>query len=253
MNILMPESKKKNCKSWTLIALAGSLVGGCAGYPPVEEAQSPSASPAASVTPGLTAGQSNQPMPPVRPAVATIGPPPPSLANGYTDQTAQASYRSTPEYQEAVEYEAALDRYLTDPFIVANYLASEKLIGSSQVEVGGYGRLAILPFNDRDRPGQTTPLGRMIGAQMASRLTQLGYPVVEADDSARNAGSLAKAMIVGHYVVSQDRVFINARLMDTTVNHRVVSAVDYALPLDKTTLALVTGCFRQGQWVCRLP
>lgn len=194
--------------------------------------------------------------PVVQPAALSV--PPPPLAKGYVDKSATASYLTTEEYQEALEYQAALERYLTDPFIVANHLATERLLRDSQVDVASYGRLAVAPFTDLDRPGKSAHLGRMIGGQIASRLTQLGYPVVEVDGAAREAGGVgssdrARAVIVGQYAISQDRIFVTARLIDTAVDNQVVSAVDYALPLDQTTLGLVTGCFRQGQWVCRMP
>ncbi len=262
------------------IALTATLLGGCASHPaadapadqgeqssavaatvaPVSPAPAPApvqptvsgaytpSSPASVNTPDSAPARL-----PVRPAALTVPPPPP--AKGYTDKTVPASYLSTEEYQEALEYQAALERYLSDPIIVANYLATERLLRDSQVDVAGYGQLAVMPFADVDRPERATPLGQMIGGQIASRLTQLGYRVAEAQYPADPAGRYnnPRAVVVGQYTVSQDRIFVNARLLDAGANNRLVSAVDYALPLDKTTLGLVTGCFRQGQWVCRLP
>lgn len=230
-----------SCKWTTLLTLTAGLVGGCASYPsgeaPPDEAMRPAA---AAATP------SHAPAGPVQPAALSV--PPPPLAKGYTDKGVNASYLTTAEYEEALEYQAALERYLTDPFIVANHLATERLLRDSQVDVASYGRVAVAPFADLDRPGQVRHLGQMIGGQIATRLTQLGYPVAEAD-----SGYNARAVVAGHYVISQDRIFVSARLIDATANNRVVSVYDYALPLDKTTLGLVTGCFKQGQWICRLP
>jgi hypothetical protein len=193
---------------------------------------------------------------PVQPVAWSV--PPPPVAQSYTDKTVNASYLTTEEYREALEYQAALERYLTDPFIVANYLATERLLRDSQVDPARYSRLSVTAFTDLDRPGHAAHLGQMIGGQIASRLIQLGYPVAEAEYAGRDArgygaGYQGAAMVVGHYAISQDRIFVNARLLDAGAGDRVVSAVDYALPLDPTTLGLITGCFRQGQWICRLP
>jgi TolB-like protein len=289
-----------SCKFATSLTLIAGLLGGCTSYqptegPPNDGEQSSSMAAASPVTPSAAPASAGQMvaasaaplLPPTSTptetaartptattpkAVMTTLPPPPA-SSGFIDKSDTGSYLATPEYQEAAQYQEALERYLTDPFIVASYLATEKLIENSQVDVAGYSKLVIAPFGDLDRSERSTLLGKMISGQIASRFTQLGYQVMEADSSVRSVSQRypasgyatgrepadlatrynARAVIVGHYAISQDRIFVNARLIDTAVNNRVMSAYDYALPLDKTTLALVTGCLKQGQWICRLP
>ncbi|MDQ5908038.1 MAG: hypothetical protein QG599_129 [Pseudomonadota bacterium] len=242
-------------RGWTALAvLSAGLLSGCASYPEADA----SAEAVEAPNPAPTVQPAAAPVPPPTVQPVAVSVPPPPMAQGYTDKTVNGSYLTTPEYEEALEYEAALDRYLTDPFIVANYLATEQLLRDSQVDMVRYRWLSVAPFTDLDRPGSGAHLGQMIRGQIASRLTQLGYSVTNADYAARDARGFytndpTVGVVVGHYAISQDRIFVNARLLDAGASHRVVSAVDYALPLDQTTLGLATGCFRQGQWICRLP
>ena len=262
----MTTSSLGDRRNWVTLLTFASLVGGCANYPAaeapaVEDEQSlaapsaPTYAPTYAPAPAAAYAPAYAPAP-VRPAALSI--PPPPVARSHTDKTVTASYLTTEEYREALEYQAALERYLTDPFIVANHLATERLLRDSQVDPARYGRLAVTAFTDLDRSGHAAHLGQMIGGQIASRLIQLGYPVAEAEYAGRDAGGYGAgyqgaAVVVGHYAISQDRMFVTARLLDAGTGDRQVSAVDYALPLDPTTLGLITGCFRQGQWICRLP
>jgi TolB-like protein len=160
---------------------------------------------------------------------------------------------------------------VTDPLIAVNYQAADQLVKNLGMPGQRYRSLLVTAFVNTDQPEQSPALGRVLGEQVASRLTQLGYTVVEelktGDASYRkrpaeidrpwSARTLGfqygvQAVVAGTYAVAQDRVFINVRLIDAA-SGIPVSAYDYAVPLNGATLALITGCMRQGQWICRLP
>lgn len=108
-----------------------------------------------------------------------------------------------------------------------------------------------------DQLEQSSTLGRLISEQVASRMTQLGFSVLELKVRngvymKRNEGELlltreikevasthnAQAVIVGTYAESATLVHVNLKVVNPSTNV-VIAAHDYALPLDKQVASLI--------------
>jgi TolB-like protein len=113
-------------------------------------------------------------------------------------------------------------------------------------------------FVNIDDLTESSTLGRIVSEQIASRLAQHGFKVVEIklrQESvfieegkgefllSREVLSLgetrgAQAVLVGTYAVSKDFIFISARVVRTGDNS-VVTGYDYELPNDSTTRSML--------------
>ncbi len=113
-------------------------------------------------------------------------------------------------------------------------------------------------FVDIDDLTQSSTLGRIVSEQIASRLAQHGFKVIETKlrqgsifikkgkgefllsrellDLSANQG--AQAVLVGTYAVSEYFIFISARVVRTE-NSAVITGYDYELPQDKTTKSML--------------
>jgi len=108
-----------------------------------------------------------------------------------------------------------------------------------------------------DQLEQSSTLGRLISEQVASRMTQLGFSVLELKVRngvymKRNEGELlltreikevasthnAQAVIVGTYAESATLVHVNLKVVNPSTNV-IIAAHDYALPLDKQVSSLI--------------
>ncbi|MBF0212586.1 MAG: hypothetical protein HQM00_03355 [Magnetococcales bacterium] len=120
-------------------------------------------------------------------------------------------------------------------------------------------REVILPasFVDESNLEKSSPLGRLLARQMASRFTQAGHSVVEI--TLRNEILLKKgagqfvlsqeakeirkthkvsAVLAGSYVTAKNRIFVNAQLIRTN-DGVVLSSNDFSLPLTPNIRALL--------------
>ncbi len=113
-------------------------------------------------------------------------------------------------------------------------------------------------FVNIDDLTQSSTLGRIVSEQIASRLAQHGFKVIETKlrqgsifikkgkgefllsrellDLSANQG--AQAVLVGTYAVSEHFIFISARVVRTE-DSSVVTGYDYELPQDKTTKSML--------------
>lgn len=108
-----------------------------------------------------------------------------------------------------------------------------------------------------DQLEQSSTFGRLISEQVASRMTQLGFGVVELKVRngvymKRNEGEFlltreikevasahkAQAVIVGTYAESSTMVYVNLKLVNPA-NSMILSAYDYALPMDKQVRSMM--------------
>ena len=153
---------------------------------------------------------------------------------------------------------------LPDPQPYSNLLESSYAAADS---LGKWLRLRGLPpdepimsasFVNINDLTQSSTLGRIVSEQIASRLAQHGFKIVEVklrEESvfikegkgefllSREVLSLgetrgAHAVLVGTYAVSKDFIFISARVVRTEDNS-VVTGYDYELPNDATTRSML--------------
>ena len=113
-------------------------------------------------------------------------------------------------------------------------------------------------FVNIDDLTESSTLGRIVSEQIASRLAQHGFKIVEVklrqesiyikegegefmlSREVLNLGTTrgAHAVLVGTYAVSKDFIFISARVVRTGDNS-VVTGYDYELPNDSTTRSML--------------
>jgi TolB-like protein len=144
-------------------------------------------------------------------------------------------------------------------FNTANYNAVGELMkryqapaSASNTSGGGSGApFIVATLVNIDQLEQSSTLGRVISEQVGSRMTQLGFSVIELKVRngvymKRSEGELmltreikevatnhrAQAVIVGTYAESSTLIYINLKLVNPA-NSMVIAAYDYALPLDK--------------------
>ncbi|MDP2829233.1 MAG: FlgO family outer membrane protein [Sulfuricellaceae bacterium] len=145
----------------------------------------------------------------------------------------------------------------TSEFTQANHLAVDKLVAATAVPVVKNVPLLVATMVNIDSLSQSSRFGRLISEQIATRLTQLGYSVVEM--KLRNdvyiregAGELllsrdvrdlsknynAQVVVVGNYAVAAGYVYLTLKAV-TVADNRVVAAVNYLLPLTENNKALL--------------
>ncbi len=109
-----------------------------------------------------------------------------------------------------------------------------------------------------DELAESSRLGRSISEQVASRMTQRGYQVVELKLRGdlfvkRSEGELllsreikdislrhkAQAVVVGTYAMAEKFVHVNLKVV-TGDTHHALAAIDYGLPMDENTKTLIS-------------
>jgi len=118
--------------------------------------------------------------------------------------------------------------------------------------------ILVASFVNIDNLSQSSTLGRIISEQIASRLAQHGFKIIETKlrqesifiqkgkgefllsrdllDLCVNQG--AQAVLVGTYAVSDYFIFISARMVRTE-DSSVITGYDYELPQDRTTQSML--------------
>jgi len=145
----------------------------------------------------------------------------------------------------------------TSEFTLANYAAVDKLVAATAVPIDKNLPALIATVVNIDSMNQSSRLGRLISEQIATRLTQSGYNVVEM--KLRNnvyiregAGELllsrdvrdlsknynAQVVVVGNYAVASGYIYLTLKAV-TVADNRVIAAVNYQLPLTENNLALL--------------
>lgn len=141
--------------------------------------------------------------------------------------------------------------------IRASYDAADLLVKQMPVSIAQDAPIIVATFVDINRLTESSTLGRMMAEQVAARLTQRGYPIIELKlrGSAyvrEGKGELmlsrevkdlsqeykVQAVVVGTYAASADRVFLNMKIVRPTDN-RVLAAQDVAVIADEQVLALL--------------
>lgn len=146
----------------------------------------------------------------------------------------------------------------TSEFTQANYAAVDKLVSTPAVPIEKGIPLLVATVVSIDSLNQSSRLGRLVSEQIAARLAQSGYSVVEMKlrnnvyiregtgelllsrdvrDLSKNYN--AQVVIVGNYAVASSSVYLTLKAVTVTDN-RVIAATNYLLPLTENNKALLT-------------
>lgn len=146
-----------------------------------------------------------------------------------------------------------------DADVIANsYQATERLLQHSQQVLDKKKPILVASLVSLANLQKSSNLGRIIGEQISSRLTQLGYETREmkfrGSILVRKGGgefilsrelrniSLqqdAQAVITGVYAVARDVVYITLRIVRAE-DSVVIASIDYTLPMGPNTASLLT-------------
>lgn len=154
---------------------------------------------------------------------------------------------TTPTYQDAENSD----------FTRANYSAVDKLIASPAIPVDKNIPLLVATVVNIDSMNQSSRFGRLISEQIATRLTQLGFNIMEMKlrnnvyiregtgelllsrdvrDLSKNYN--AQIVVVGNYAIAAGYAYLTLKAVAVTDN-RVVGAVNYLLPLTENNKVLL--------------
>lgn len=156
----------------------------------------------------------------------------------------------------------SLDRDVISPgpqagdLISSSYAAVDRLIANTQAKLDPGKPVLVTSLVDIDDLGASSPLGRLIGEQMVSRLVTSGYSVIQVTlrDSLlvrRGGGQFmlsrdvrdisksndAQAVVAGTYAVARDDLFISLRLI-RAADGKILSAHDYTIKRDNNISSL---------------
>jgi TolB-like protein len=141
----------------------------------------------------------------------------------------------------------------------SSYRAAENL--GEELRYRDFGQdspILVASFVNIDNLEQSSTLGRIISEQVASRLAQQGFKIIETKlrqgsifvqkgkgefllsrdllNLVSNQG--ARAVLVGTYAVSEYFVFVSSRVVRTE-DSSVIAGYDYEIPQDKTTRSML--------------
>ena len=172
------------------------------------------------------------------------------------ETTPKVSTLSEPTYEQAQNNAFSVANYNAVGELMKRYPAAPAM--ATNAADGGTGApFIIATLVNIDQLEQSSTLGRLISEQVASRMSQLGYGVLELKVRngvymKRNEGELiltrevrdiarqhnARAIVAGTYAESADRVFVNMKVVELDSNV-VLGAVDYQLDRDALVRSLL--------------
>ena len=145
----------------------------------------------------------------------------------------------------------------TSEFTQANYSAVDKLVAMTAIPVDKNLPVLIATVVNLDSLDQSSRFGRLISEQIATRMTQRGFNVVEM--KLRNnvyirqgAGELllsrdvrdlsktynAQMVVVGNYAVAAGYAYMTLKTV-AVADNRIIGAVNYLMPLTDNNRALL--------------
>jgi TolB-like protein len=173
------------------------------------------------------------------------------LLNGCSQQMAfgDCDYRvRTAECSRHDYYPQAVD------MIAINYEAVDKLILNAKQNIDDKQRILVTTIADINNLNDSAPLGRLIGEQVASRMIEKGFKVVEVrlQDSVslvpytgefilsrgvrelRELGRVqtVSRIVTGTYTVAEETIFITLKVLDFW-DSKAVASYTYTLPMTK--------------------
>lgn len=156
----------------------------------------------------------------------------------------------------------ALEQTESSEFTQANHAAVDKLVASTAVPIDKKLPILIATVVNIDALDQSSRFGRLISEQIATRLTQGGFNVVEMKlrndvyiregtgelllsrdvrDLSKNYN--AQMVVVGNYAIAASHAFLTLKAVTVTDN-RVIGAVNYQLPMTRNAQALIETPFK---------
>lgn len=141
--------------------------------------------------------------------------------------------------------------------IATNHSAAENLLALSSTKLSKSQPVLVASFVDVDNLESSSTFGRITSEQVASKLSQSGYPVIEMklrnnvfikEQSgefilSRELVNLstehdAQAVLAGTYAVGTNSVWVTSKLIRTT-DGVILSSYDYVLPMGPDTKTLL--------------
>lgn len=139
----------------------------------------------------------------------------------------------------------------------ASYAAADALMAQVKTTLDSESPIIVATVVNLNRLDESSPLGRLVAEQVASRFAQAGHRVLEVKlrnqlYMKRNEGELvltrevrdiarqhkARAIVTGTYAESSDRIFMNLKMIEFETNV-VLAAFDYQLEKDVQVRSLL--------------
>lgn len=144
-----------------------------------------------------------------------------------------------------------------------SYDATDDLISDARFGARGSMPILVGTLNDVDKLERSSTFGRIVAEQISARFAQRGYNVAELkmrnsvnikqglgdpNESgefllSRDIGAIggehqAAAAVTGTYAVAGREIMVNLKMIDVATG-KVISATDYAVPLDSNIRGLI--------------
>lgn len=151
-----------------------------------------------------------------------------------------------------------------DTLITSSYRATDQILKLAGNRINPSEPVIVATLADVNNLETSSPLGRLVAEQMASRLVNTGYTVVEVKLREgllvrKGLGQLAlsrdalqishaqgaQAVLAGTYTAAAKDVYVNIKLI-RAVDGRVVAAHDYVIALDSDAQQLLKD---KGRWI----
>jgi TolB-like protein len=145
-----------------------------------------------------------------------------------------------------------------DPIIFSSHAAADQLVQTMNARLDPAAPVLVATVSDISQLEEASPLGRLIAEQLASRLANAGYTVMEiklrqgllvreregqfvlsrdARQLSQTAG--AQAVVAGTYTQAKDAVYVNLKIL-RAADGRILGGHDYKLPVDDNVRRLTS-------------
>ncbi len=140
---------------------------------------------------------------------------------------------------------------------MTSFAAADHLMRNGLMDLSPHSRLLVTTVADIDNLTDSTPLGRLVGEQLAVRFAQKGYTVTEAKlynhiilmpyrgefvltRYLRETGlaQTADIAVAGTYAVGKDTVYVTLKMLDCQTS-KVIASHAYTLPIGPNTYTLL--------------
>lgn len=154
---------------------------------------------------------------------------------------------------------AQSDYVLNSDLVSVSYRISDMLLAQSKIRIGQSDPVLVASFVNINNLQESSTLGRMLAEQVSSRLSQLGYRVIDMRLRTKSVfmeegkGEFllsrdlqevgrkhnASAVIVGTYGETMGGIYVSARIVNPQ-NSTIISSCDYAVALGTRELTILT-------------